>query len=166
MLSNDTLSFVLFLSVLVQCLYIRSLTRLNDSLFDQYKVKNYYFYLYPMSIIIYYMFIITGLFKYSSVLNISVMLGLPLFSFLTFVTGTLYLLWGSKKMLSLFSIKEKYFFMDTGGLGLYVFVIALFFGTYLANYAVIALFIIAAITHWIFINTNYKFLNKKLNKKI
>ena len=53
MLSNDTLSFVLFLSVLVQCLYIRSLTRLNDSLFDQYKVKNYYFYLYPMSIIIY-----------------------------------------------------------------------------------------------------------------
>lgn len=166
MLSNESLSLVLCLSVLMQFLYIRTLTRLNDCLFEQYKVKNYYFYLYPLSIIIYYIFLITGLSKYSDNLNIFIMLGLPLISFLTFITGTLYLLLGSKKMLALFNIKEKYFFIDTGGLGLYIFVLALFFGTYLANYILIALFTLAAVIHWIFIDNNYRFLNKQLNKKI
>lgn len=167
MLSND-LGLVLFLSVLVQFFYIRSLIRLNDCLFEQYKVKDYYFYLYPLSIIIYYMYLMTGSFKYSDILNAIFMLGIPLISFLAFITTTLYLLWGSKKMLDIFNVKEKNFVFDTGGLGLYVFVISLFAGTYLANYTIIALFVVAAITHWVFIHTNYKFLNKQLHssKKI
>lgn len=167
MLAND-LSLMLLISVFIQFLYIRSLIRLNDCLFKQYKIKDYYFYLYPLSIIIYYMFLITGAFKYSNILNSIIMLGIPLISLLTFITGTLYLLWGSKKMLDIFNVRQKNFIQDTGGLGLYIFVIVLFLGTYLGNYMIILLFIIAALSHWIFIHENYKFLSKKLhlNKKI
>lgn len=166
MLSNDSLGAVLFFSLLIQILYIRTLVKLNVCLTDKYKVKDYYFYFYPVCLIIYYLFIMTGLFNYNIYLNVIVMLVFPVFCFLTFVTNTFFLLWGTRKMLGLFNIKEKYFFADTGGIGLYVFLIVMFFGTYTTNFLIIALFIISAIIHWIFIEYNFRFLKKILNKKI
>lgn len=166
MLSNDSLGVVLFISLLMQLFYIKTLVKLNECLFEKYKVKEYYFYFYPVALTMYYIFISKGLFTYSPYLNVLVMLVLPLFSFALFITNTLFLLSGSRKMLSLFEIREKYFFLDTGGIGIYVFLIAMFFGTYTINFLIISLFIISAITHWIFVHHNYKFLKNILNKKI
>lgn len=161
MLSNESLMVFLACSLFIQSLYIRTLLKLNSSLFEICKVKTYYFYMYPASLIIYYIFIVSGAALYNVYLNTIFLIFIPLLSFLAFVSQTFFLLIESKKMLFLLGIKDKYFFNDVSGIAFYAFLIALLVGLYSTNIAIISLFIATGITHWIFINSNAKFLLRK-----
>lgn len=158
MIDVELLGGFLLFFIFVHAYYLRTVDKLNRAVLPSQRVNFNYFYSYSLCLIVGYVVLSLKIANPYAVTIFCILL--PFFGMLTFVTSLYYLMFATKKTLSLFGLKGKRFYHDFAGIGLLTFTIIAFFAMPF-SFGMVPLFCVACITQWSLMSDNAKFLAGK-----